>query len=260
MWCEERDAHLGGKAFQVNEGAGAAKAARSAAKSRKTEETEKSTQPERPPTSAQVVSVWQFGLASAAALLIGALYLELPDALLLGPRWLLLVIAVVLLLPPVVARLMGYHLSHRTARLLAYGLLVALTAELVASLAKLVQNLALPTLTPHVLLVSGVLLWAANVLVFASWYWETDGDGPVSRHHRNHEPVDFRFPQQEDGAPRDWRPGFVDYLFLAFCTATALSPADTMPLTRRAKVLMMVEAVISMMVIILLLARFVNIV
>lgn len=205
-----------------------------------------------------VVGAWQFGMATVAALLIGALYLELPNALLVGPRWLLLVIEVALLAPPVVARLVDYHLSRRTARLLAYGLLAALTIELVTSLTKLVQNL--PSLSPHVLLTSGVLLWAANILVFATWYWETDGDGPVSRHHRNHEPVDFRFPQQDSGTPRDWRPGFVDYLFLAFCTATALSPADTLPLTRRAKLLMMVQAIISMIVLVLLLARFVNVV
>lgn len=214
--------------------------------------------PQRHATSAQVVGAWQFGMATAAALLIGALYLELPDKLLIGPRWLLLVIEVLLLAPPVIARVMGYHLSHRTSRLLAYGLLAALTIELIISLAKLVQHL--PDLSPHVLVVSGVLLWGANILVFATWYWETDGDGPVSRHHRNHEAADFRFPQQEGGAPKDWRPGFVDYLFLAFCTSTALSPADVMPLTRRAKLLMMVEAIISMIIVVLLLARFVNIV
>lgn len=214
--------------------------------------------PERPVYNAEVISAWQFGMATAGALLIGALYLVLPLDLLVGPRWLLLVLEVVLLAPLVIARAMGYHLSHRVARLLSYGLLAALTLQLVISLVKLVQNL--PRLSPQVLLTSGVLLWGANILIFATWYWETDGDGPVSRHHRNHEPVDFRFTQQEDGAPHNWRPGFIDYLFLAFCTATALSPADTLPLTRRAKVLMMVEAIISMIVIVLLVARFVNIV
>ena len=253
----------------VNGGAGAAKPvgktspaanATNAAHAPRAASGAKPAPPAKTPrdSSSHVVGAWQFGMATVAALLIGGLYLELPDALLVGPRWLLLVIEVALLAPPVVARLVDYHLSRRTARLLAYGLLAALTIELIASLTKLVQNL--PSLSPHVLVVSGVLLWAANILVFATWYWETDGDGPVSRHHRNHEPVDFRFPQQEDGAPHDWRPGFVDYLFLAFCTSTALSPADTLPLTRRAKILMMVEAIISMIVIVLLLARFVNIV
>ncbi len=208
--------------------------------------------------SAQIVSVWQFSVATAAALLIGALFLLLPQYLLVGPRWLLLVIEVALLAPPVVSRIAGYHLSHRVSRWLAYGLLAALTAALVASLGKLVLNL--PNLSAHLLLVPGILLWAANVLIFASWYWETDGDGPVSRHHAGHEAADFQFPQQQGGNTDGWRPGFVDYLFLAFCTATALSPADTLPLSRRAKLLMMVEAVISMVVIVMLLARFVNIV
>ncbi|MDE3231027.1 MAG: hypothetical protein KGO05_14200, partial [Chloroflexota bacterium] len=69
----------------------------------------------------------------------------------------------------------------------------------------------------------------------------------------------FLFPQQQGGNKTGWRAGFVDYLFLAFCSATALSPADTDPLTRRAKLLMMIEAITSMLVLVLLLARFVNI-
>jgi uncharacterized membrane protein len=207
-----------------------------------------------------VVDVWQFSLATVAALLIGALFLQLPDVLLVGPRWLLLVIEVALLTPPVLARIASYHMSRRLARALVYALLAVLTLELIASLGKLVLNLANVSLSPHLLLISGILLWAANVLIFASWYWETDGDGPVSRHHAGHEAADFQFPQQEGGNTRGWRAGFVDYLFLAFCTATALSPADTLPLSRRAKLLMMVEAIISMVVIVMLLARFVNVV
>ncbi|HEX9036131.1 MAG TPA: hypothetical protein VF808_03990 [Ktedonobacterales bacterium] len=214
--------------------------------------------PERPESGSRAVSVWQFTVATVAALLIGALYLQLPDTLLVGPRWLLLALEVVLLAPPVLARVFNYHLSHRTSRWLAYGLLAALTAELIASLTKLVLNL--PKLSAHLLVVPGMLLWAANILVFANWYWETDGDGPVSRHHAGHQAADFQFPQQQGGNTRGWRAGFIDYLFLAFCTATALSPADTVPLSRRAKLLMMVEAVISMVVIVMLLARFVNIV
>lgn len=213
--------------------------------------------PKREP-GGQIVSAWQFSLATVAALLIGALYLLLPDALLVGPRWLLLVIEVALLSPPVLARLSNSHLPRQVSRGFAYALLAALTLELILSLVKLVTNLS--SLPPRLLLIPGILLWSANVLIFASWYWETDGDGPVSRHHAGHEAADFQFPQQQGGNTRGWRAGFIDYLFLAFCTATALSPADTVPLSRRAKLLMMVESVISMIVIILLLARFVNIV
>lgn len=208
--------------------------------------------------NAEVVGVWQFSLATVAALLIGAFFMILPQQLLAGPRWLLLALEVVLLAPPVLARVSNNRLPRTWSRGLVYALLAVLTVDLLLSLGMLVQNL--PNLSPHVLLTSGLLLWGANVLVFASWYWETDGDGPVSRHHKGHVAADFRFPQQEGGAPHGWHAGFVDYLFLAFCTATALSPADVMPLTRRAKILMMVQAVISMVVIVMLLARFVNVV
>jgi len=104
-----------------------------------------------------------------------------------------------------------------------------------------------------------VAIWAMNVLVFGVWYWETDGGGPATRHRNGHRAVDFQFPQQMGGDPGRWKPGFVDYVFLAFCSATALSPADTMPLTRQAKLLMMAEALISMTVLVVLVGRSVNI-
>jgi uncharacterized membrane protein len=93
--------------------------------------------------------------------------------------------------------------------------------------------------------------------MFSEWYWEMDGGGPVGRHHRGHMAQDFLFPQQQDG--KSFAPGFVDYVFLAFCFATAFSPADTVPLTQRAKLLVMAEALLSMLIITLLIARSVNI-
>lgn len=204
------------------------------------------------------IDVEQFLLASAGALLVGALYFQLPDNVVFGPHWLLLVVEAVLVAPPLIIRLSGQRISRRLARGFAYALLAALTLALFSSIVLLVQHLT--ALHAYQILTSGVLLWASNVLVFASWYWETDGDGPVKRHHAGHQAADFQFPQQVGGNRVGWRTGFVDYLFLAFCTATALSPADTMPLTRRAKLLMMVEAVLSMLVLLLIVARFTNVV
>ena len=206
---------------------------------------------------APIPDTGQFLLAMVGALLVGALYFQLPDFVVFGPHWLLLAVQAILVAPPIIAHLSGRRLPHSVARAFSYALLVALTLALISSLALLVQHLH--DLTPRELLTSGVLLWVSNVLVFASWYWETDGDGPVKRHHSGHEAADFLFPQQEGGNKSGWRAGFVDYLFLSFCSATALSPADTDPLTRRAKLLMMVEAITSMLVLVLLLARFVNI-
>ena len=204
------------------------------------------------------IGVAQFLLAATGALLVGVLYLRLPGDIVFGPQWLLLAIEAVLVAPPIILRLADRHLSHRVSRIFSYVLLAVLTLALASSVALLVRDLT--SLKPYEILTSGVLLWVSNVLVFASWYWEVDGDGPLIRHRNAHQAADFQFPQQQGGNHTGWRAGFVDYLFLAFCSATALSPADTMPLTHRAKLLMMVEALISMLVLLLIVARFTNVV
>lgn len=111
------------------------------------------------------------------------------------------------------------------------------------------------------LLLDALNIWVTNVIVFALWFWSTDRGGPptcglVKRAH-----ADFLFPQMTllDREVRDWLPGFVDYVFLAFTNATAFSPTDTLPLTQRAKLLMMAEAMISLLTIALVAARAVNI-
>ena len=119
------------------------------------------------------------------------------------------------------------------------------------------------------LLKSAILLWITNVLVFASWYWRLDAGGPHMRDKTpGHEDGAFLFPQmtmqQADGGREYqdgtlWSPQFIDYLFLAFNTSTALSPADTAVLSRWAKVLVMVQASISLTIIVLLASRAVNI-
>lgn len=209
-------------------------------------------------TRAAPVDVGQFLLASVGALLVGVLYFQLPTNVVFGPHWLLLAVEAALVTPLIVGHLGSRRMPHRVSRIFSYALLVALTLALASSLWLLVRSLS--NLHAYEILSSGVLLWISNVLVFASWYWETDGDGPVTRHRNEHQAGDFQFPQQMGGNKTGWRPGFVDYLFLAFCSATALSPADTMPLTHRAKLLMMVEAMLSMLVLLLLVARFTNVV
>lgn len=109
------------------------------------------------------------------------------------------------------------------------------------------------------LLQTAVLLWVANVLVFALWYWEVDGGGPKKRHRHGHRAADFMFPQQADGNTSGWVPHFLDYLFVAFTGATALSPTDTYPLTRVAKGLMMVEALNAIVILAIIIGRIVNI-
>lgn len=197
-------------------------------------------------------------LSSASALLVGVAYIALPPLLTIGPRWLLLAIAACIVVPLVYTnffRPMPQYL-WRSFRFFLQGVQ---TVALIGSLILLLT--ALPhELQGSELIRSAAFLWLSNVLVFAGWYWEVDGDGPLGRHKLRHQAADFQFPQQQDHNPQQWKPGFIDYLFLSFCSATALSPADTLPLTQRAKLLMMVEALISMVTLVLVIGRSVNII
>ena len=194
--------------------------------------------------------------ALVAILLTGLLYLVLPPHVIIGPNWLLLVVEGVFVVPLVIDVMTAWDLSHTARRMLVLVPLGVSTLALVASVALFVLTLPTDTHATN-LLRAAALLWSFNILVFALWYWEVDGGGPWKRHLAGHRAVDFLFPQQAAG--QRWAPHFLDYLFVAFTGATALSPADTYPLTRLAKMLMMFEAVLSLTVIGILIARAVNI-
>jgi hypothetical protein len=197
--------------------------------------------------------------AVVGALTVGLLYAILPAPLQIIPGWIPLLVEVTLLIPIIFSMLSSRKLSHHIIRVLTLTVLGVVTGILTIGVISLI--VALPGIqNAKLLLGPAASLWCANILVFALWYWEVDGGGPLQRHKAGHKAADFMFPQQVDGNSTGWVPLFVDYLFLAFTGATALSPADTFPLTRPAKALMMVEAVLSMMIIVLLIGRAVNIV
>jgi hypothetical protein len=117
--------------------------------------------------------------------------------------------------------------------------------------------------TGQTILLDALNIWATNVVVFALWFWALDRGGPAARGLIKGQKNDFLFTQQQatvDTAQfASWSPGFIDYLFLAFTNATAFSPADTFPLTVRAKLLMMVESSISLATIAIVASRAVGI-
>jgi uncharacterized membrane protein len=115
------------------------------------------------------------------------------------------------------------------------------------------------TNSPSELLASGALVWLGNNLTFALLYWLIDSGGPIAR-SRQPEPVDFAFTQHmsPELAPRGWRPVFLDYLHLGFTNATAFSPTDVMPLTHRAKYIMLVQSTVALALFGLIVARAVN--
>jgi len=205
---------------------------------------------------------WQATLAEVAAAL---LFIPLPEQISPGPGWLPTVVVVLLLIPltmvqEAIRRPGGWEPSPRLVRTLALLLLALIALAEAAALAMLLQQL--PTIGKGKLLFeAGAIIWAINVLVFALLYWEIDGGGPGRRSLDTFEPDDFLFPQQtQEKLNRGWSPQFLDYLFLAFNTATAFSATDTMILSRQAKLCIMVQSLISLLTIALVVGRGVNII
>ena len=126
---------------------------------------------------------------------------------------------------------------------------------------------------PGILLRTGAQIWFTNILVFALWFWELDGGGPDARAHANaateFRNADFLFPQIQLTIASSglsscidplWKPQFLDYLYVAFTTSAAFSPADVQPLSRWAKALMGTEALISLITIAIVLARAISVI
>ena len=202
--------------------------------------------------------------AMLALLAVGGLRFALPKELAWGPEWIILVVVVVLMIPTVTARLRG---NHTLNQVLGYMLTSIVTLDMCWSLYLLVAALPSHKEPPQTLLLSAAALWITNIIVFASWYWRLDAGGPRAREIRGvHTDGAFLFPQMtlDQQSKREmgeecWSPGFVDYLFLAFNTSTAFSPTDTAVLSRWAKGVMMLQALISLAIVALIAARAVNI-
>ena len=197
--------------------------------------------------------------ALVAMLAAGCVYLALPEPLSVGPSWLLLAIVLVLLIPLTVTYRSG---NHSVARVLTFVANGAITLALIASLIFLIYGMAHHLNTAATLLRAASTLWFTNILVFALWYWKLDGGGPLKRERAtDRSDSDFLFPQMLTAEGRDssWSPHFIDYLFLAFNTSTAFSPTDTAVLSRWAKLVTMLQALISLMIVVLLASRAVNI-
>lgn len=202
--------------------------------------------------------------AVIAILAVGGLNVALPSSLTLGPRWLFPSLVLVLLIPSVVFHQTGRHRLNTIFGFLVDGLL---TVALIVSVVLLVGALPARKEEPLALLLSAASLWITNILVFALWYWRLDAGGPHERDKLpGHQNGSFLFPQMtmsqealQQAGQRDWSPNFVDYLFLAFNTSTAFSPTDVPVLSRWAKILMMLQSLMSLLIVALLAARAINI-
>jgi uncharacterized membrane protein len=153
------------------------------------------------------------------------------------------------------------EMLNLTRRRLALGSIAIVSAANAASIILLVHLLVNGAeTTAPTLLRAALHMWVVNVLVFGLWYWQLDGGGPVDRPACAHTRRDFLFPQHTEPVLADsgWQPQFLDYLYVSFTNAAAFSPTDTMPLSRWAKMLMLVQSAISLSLAVMVVARAVN--
>lgn len=202
---------------------------------------------------------WPAALAVVVAIV---LQVVLPDRMVPQARYLLPALEVAMLVALLAAN--PFRVDRESALLRLAGLaltgLVAVSNGWSAVLLVL-DLVAGQPVGPAELLVAGAAVWLTNVLAFALVYWELDRDGPAARAAAARTRPDFLFAQMQNPelADPDWEPHFADYLYLSFTNATAFSPTDVLPLSRWAKLTMMVQSAVALVVVVLVVARAVNV-
>lgn len=196
--------------------------------------------------------------AAVAVVAAIVLYAALPSQLLLGPRFIVPGLELILFIPLLLANPRHMSRQNRLLRRLSIALLLLIAVSNLVALILLIRSLVMGEATAGgQLLGAAGQVWFTNVLVFALAFWELDRGGPITR-VRVERPrlpaADFRFPQDEDhdaiaevarrsSAKSDWTPTFLDYLYVSVTNSSAFSPTDTMPLSARGKLLMAVQSV-----------------
>jgi uncharacterized membrane protein len=203
---------------------------------------------------------WPVSLAVTAAI---AMQMSLPDRVATQPRWLLPALAAVLLVALIVSNPRRITRRSPVLRIGSMVLIGVISLANAWSAARLIAGLIHGGRWQDAgpLLLAGAAIWLTNIIVFALWYWELDRGGPAARATAPRPYPDFLFPQMQSPelAPDNWVPTFTDYLYVSFTNATAFSPTDVMPLSRWAKLTMLLHSMVSVMTVALVIARAVNI-
>jgi uncharacterized membrane protein len=214
--------------------------------------------PEPPPAAAE--PRWPMATAVLTATI---LYIGMPHR---GrvPGWWVGPVLQLVLLGLLIAQDRG-RIDRRSATMhwLMVALLVVMTLGIALSVIILAIDIlvAVRGVTATILLGRGAAIWVENVIVFSLWYWQLDRGGPAERAAGAPIPPSFAFPENAtpELAPAGWRPAYPDYLYLAYTNATAFSPTDTLPVRRWAKLTMMVQSTLSLVIAILVIARAINV-
>ena len=204
---------------------------------------------------------WPMAVAVVAVIVLTLL---LPRSLIVRPRYGVPIVEALLLVAVIIGDPGKIDRRSRPVRTLSITLISLLVATTLWCTGLLIAQLirgGAATNAGGTLLAAGGIVWASNVIAFGLLYWELDSGGPAVRAHGLPAHPDFAFPQQltPELAPHDWRPRFIDYLYLGFTSATAFSPTDTMPLRAWNKLAMMAQSAISLALLGLVIARAVNV-
>ena len=194
-----------------------------------------------------------------ASVLVAIVFqLLLSNKLIVGGRYLIVGLEVLLLLALAVFGPLKKRISFHLRRTLAVALIGIISLSNISSLVLVIHSLLTQGgVTGRELIVSGLAIYLTNIIIFGLWYWELDSDG-VQGQPASVQPIDFLFPQM-NMKEKNWNPTFFDYLYISVTNATAFSPTDTLPLTHRAKFLMTLQSITSLLTIALVAARAVNI-
>ncbi len=199
---------------------------------------------------------------SLATILVITLQLVLPDRLTLNFQNIILIVEILLLLFIFISNphRIAQHKSHIWYSGIALNFVM--TISNIAGVIKLIDLLVNGKITdPKMLLLSGGSIWISNMVIFSLWYWELDGGGSGLRSQSKKYQPDFLFTQMSNPefAEPNWKPVYLDYFYLSLTNSSAFSPTDVLPISRIAKFLMAIQSLISMLTLLLIIARAVNV-
>ena len=206
--------------------------------------------------------------AAILVLISFGLYWMLPNHFRPVPAMVMIVLVAILLALLVVFVPNRHAQVARWQRILVMVVIAAITLSNAYDLVRLIETLLSKNqpLTGRELILSAAVIWLTNVVVFGLWFWELDRGGPGKRAAARDDASlerhpDFLFPQMGNPqiAQSGWHPTLLDYVYFSFSNGTAFSATDVMPLSHWAKVLMMIQAGSSLLLVVLVTARAVNV-
>ncbi|GAA2086098.1 hypothetical protein GCM10009840_24430 [Pseudolysinimonas kribbensis] len=224
----------------------------------------------KPQQRAEAERRWPVVIGIAVAL---AMYALLPTTFLPALRIGVVVVSAGILIALIFLNPARFQRETRWSRVLSGAQsLLLLAANQVALAQLIIQLIQAKHADGPLILLAALQVWVTNVIAFSVLYWELDRGGPVARRRdqRSELPrADFRFPQDEDhdaidevragsSSRSDWMPGYLDYLYFSATNSMAFSPTDTMPLSSRAKGLMLLESFTGFVILALVIARAVS--